>query len=194
MEFIAKFLNTSYSVDYKGLNVERKIIPAAPKDATFACLRQRLPTVISTISEEYGCSKDTVRRDHQNMESWGKRYLQNTQQPYVLHARLEFLSRTSMETVLESKKPIEKIRATEVALKITQEQVRFGKELAIFEHKESLNVIQNLPMQMPWVGDPELKQALLNEEKRQREEYEARKAAQGALQKKQAEEQNADFN
>lgn len=146
-----------------------------------------ITSVVPSISEEFGCSPEAVYRDYRNMDQWGKKCGQGIQLSVVLNSRLDILNRTAMENVLGAKKPIEQARALEVALKITKEQIKLEAEKK--DESNSVNVFENRPLDMPFACDPEIKRILIEKSRQQQEEYDARKAAREALEKKRVEEE-----
>jgi hypothetical protein len=126
-----------------------------------------LHAVISAVSQEFGCNKSAVYRDYQNMDQWGRKFRQDKQIEFVLFERLELLNRTATDNMLNAKNSPDKVRAANLVLKITQEQKRIEKT-GEAQQSSQKGLVKGLSIKMPFECDPLIKQAYLDEEKKQR--------------------------
>jgi hypothetical protein len=129
-------------------------------------LGSSLPSVISAISQEFECSEKTVYKDYQTMDQWGKKLRQDKQLEYLLYARLDLLNRTATEIMLSAKKYPDKVRAGTLVLKVTQEQKKL--ETILEAQKAGSHTLKSLSTKMPFEDNPLIKQAYLEEERKQR--------------------------
>jgi biotin operon repressor len=139
-------------------------------------LGNTLHSVIVAVSQEFGCSQNTVYKDYQNMEHWGKKFRQDKQTSFVLHARLELLNRTATDNMLNAKTSPDKVRAANLVLKITQEQKRIENEVES-QKSSPKGFAGNISLRMPFEYDPLIKQAYLDEEAKQRAQRAEKDAA-----------------
>ena len=116
--------------------------------------------VITTVSEEFNCSKKSVHRDLKNILQWYPKYIINDALYPIIQTQLEILKRQIWELIAQDndKNPTVKIDAINTSLKITQEQTKLGETLGAITRKP-VEVTQTRTVTLPFEALPEIKEA-----------------------------------
>ncbi len=142
-------------------------------------------TVITTISEEFNCSKKAVQRDLKNILQWYPKYNTSDALYPMAQTRLEILARQIWDLIAQDsdENPAIKIDAIIASLKITQEQTKLGEILRDLLRK-SVDISQTRMAAMPFEAIPEIKEAYRKAAEAQKAEKERAEKEKNKKEKK----------